>query len=58
MNKEDLLKLIGEDRDYEEYRVHRGSEGKAFCICADCNFTRGYNKRGEIIKSMIEDYLK
>lgn len=55
--KELFLKLVDKDRTYKEYEVH-SENGKRVCICSECNFTRGYNKRGEEIRKEIEDFFK
>lgn len=56
MTKEEILKLIGDDRSYDEYKEH----GKDYrlCICMDCNRTWGINKERERMREEVKDFFK
>lgn len=43
--------LVGEDYTFPEFKEHNKNGTR--CICQDCNFAIGYNKRGhEVLEKL------
>jgi hypothetical protein len=48
--------LIGEDYTFQEFEEH--NKDGARCICQQCNYALGYNKRGSEIKERLNNLQK